>query len=296
MPVHYYVPKYYVAQLLLEMKVLDLDIGLYVSCSKQSLVVIIVRFDDELFNMIWSRITSMFDKIDIKMASKLSIENKEIAKCIELYIKTKCKILCEVPVLRCTVGPLTPSDSMKVYSFGSGKQENVVSDEDIKHEIIEMCKDVTILLQECYEMQRKKATEVLLFLLNDTDRMYSDKSTTCVPIAYCLKGYSLNVSTMRKIVDIVRNKLKEEGVNVITESFDGQWANMAFISSKGSPLTELQFQRNIWSKLGRISKKNLIQHVDDICKISQSNLEIWENTNFLTVGSCSLGNIKVNET
>lgn len=293
MPVHYSVPKYYVPQLILEMKVVDLDLGLYASCSKQSMVVIIVHFDEELFDMIWAQIKKMFDKTDLKMLTKLCSENKEISNKIEQFIKNNCKVICEVPVLRCTVGSLVASNEMKVYSFGTGKPEFIVSDEDIKASIIQMCKDVVVLLQECYEMQRKKATEILLFLVNDTDRMFSDKLTTCVPVAYCLKGYSLNVSTMRKIVDIVQNKLKSEGVNVISESFDGQWANMAFMTKDGSPLTELQFQKYIWSKLGRISKKNLLQHVDDICKISKDNLEMWQNSVFLTVGSSCLGNIKV---
>ena len=108
-----------------------------------------------------------------------------------------------------------------------------------------------------------------------------------------MKGYSLDVGTMRKMVDHVRNKLHQENIDVICESYDGQWANLAVKGHKEKPLTRLQLQRHVWSKLGRISKDNLLRIIDPWTKTTNDELDVWRNSLFLTVGELTQGKIHV---
>ena len=52
-----------------------------------------------------------------------------------------------------------------------------------------------VCICEAHHLCRRKATEVLLFVLTDTDREYS--KSNAIPVAYALKGKSLKVSTCR---------------------------------------------------------------------------------------------------
>ena len=50
-------------------------------------------------------------------------------------------------------------------------------------------------ITEAHDLERRKATEVLLFLLTDTDQTYNKDKPNAFPVAYGLKGCSLNSKT-----------------------------------------------------------------------------------------------------
>ena len=62
-----------------------------------------------------------------------------------------------------------------------------------------------VCICEAHDLCRRKATEVLLFVLTDTDREYSKDKPNAIPIAYALKGKSLKVSTCRQMMNDVCN-------------------------------------------------------------------------------------------
>ena len=74
--------------------------------------------------------------------------------------------------------------------------------------------------------------------MSDADRQASKNGIDHIPVAYALKGPSLTVEIMRKMVEEVRNACKQHGVNILCECSDGQWKNIAFNSRDGEPLTK----------------------------------------------------------
>ena len=79
-----------------------------------------------------------------------------------------------------------------------------------------------VCICEAHDLCRRKATEVLLFVLTDTDREYSKDKPNAIPIAYALKGKSLKVSTCRQMMNDVCNFLQQNGINVLVEAYGGQ--------------------------------------------------------------------------
>ena len=53
-----------------------------------------------------------------------------------------------------------------------------------------------ILIEEAYELQTKKATELLAFVISDTDRIHNPNKLNQIPVAYALKGYSLTCEVL----------------------------------------------------------------------------------------------------
>ena len=148
------------------------------------------------------------------------------------------------------------------YGHGIEMEEECWSLAEIQVKLLDSCKNIKSILDESYEMQRRKVTEILMFVLNDTDRMYSPNNCNALPIAYCMKGYSLDVKTMHKLVDIICDHLKRENIDILSKSMDGQWINLITKGHNTQLLTKLQLVKNVWNKLGRITKDNLLKQID----------------------------------
>jgi hypothetical protein len=53
-------------------------------------------------------------------------------------------------------------------------------------------------LVDSYEIQRKQASQVVVVLLADLDRMWKQKEPHTVPIMYFFRGYSLSMDITNK--------------------------------------------------------------------------------------------------
>ena len=141
----------------------------------------------------------------------------------------------------------------------------------------------------------KKATEILMFLVSTIDREKDATSLDNIPVAYAMKGSSLNCETMRKIINELRNKLKMEGVQILTEVCDGQWYKIIWQSGSGKPLTRLQHQKQIWNDSLLIPKKDMLKTLMDISNVCEEDLKKWseEDQILMVEGSHTIGNITV---
>ena len=93
---------------------------------------------------------------------------------------------------------------------------------------MECCNSSIECVREAHDLCRRKATEVLLFLMTDTDREYSKSKSNAIPIVFALKGKSLKVSICRQMMSDVRNYLHRKNINVLVEAYDSQWAGLVF--------------------------------------------------------------------
>ena len=94
-------------------------------------------------------------------------------------------------------------------------------------------------VNDAHHLERWRAYEILEFILTDTDRHYKANTPTNNPIAYALKGPSINMDTMRLMIEEVRDKCKEEDVNILTEVTDGQFQKIVCRTIDDKPLTWL---------------------------------------------------------
>ena len=118
----------------------------------------------------------------------------------------------------------TPNEIRNPYTIHTVLHRSISCDiNQINEDITECCVRSANLLNKSYQLNRKKARELLTFLLSDSDREKSIHDIHNVPVAYALKGYSLNTETMHNMIEDVRDKCKEKGVKILCEVSDGQW-------------------------------------------------------------------------
>ena len=148
----------------------------------------------------------------------------------------------------------------------------LTSSQSIANEIKVICANSIPMLEEGFQLLCNKASEILAFIITDLDRKFSTRIPPHMPAAYGLKGSALSIPTMRKLMHDVRKECKEEGVKVLTECYDGQWAMMIMKDSKGHPLSHLQVMKKIWLKEKKATKLALLQFLDAESCISKESV------------------------
>ena len=121
----------------------------------------------------------------------------------------------------------------------------------------------------------------------------NDEVSYSHPTGYVLKGNSLPVKKMWSLVDIQRNAFHMKSIPILCESFDGQWANLAFESADGFPLTLVHLQKRSWSNACNLSKRSAVMKICELSAVSSSDLEYLSHMHFEN-NQCSIaGNISI---
>ena len=173
----------------------------------------------------WKITTEEFDVEIPNRPKKPNKERQEFKEVLKSYVNDKSEFICEVPKIKsievgsfkkCTIlGPFR-----SVYTCKSPKRQFYTYVEDLHCTLNEFSK----YLNDAHQLQRCRACEILAFILMDTDRFYKSHTPANNPIAYALKGLSINMDTMRLMIEEVRDKCKEENVDILTEVADGQFS------------------------------------------------------------------------
>ena len=131
-------------------------------------------------------------------------------------------------------------------------------------------------------------------MASDSNRIKGNDQVSCShPTGYVLKGNSLPVKKMCSLVDIQRNAFHMKSIPILCESFDGQWANLAFESADGFPLTLVHLQKRSWTNACDLSKRSAVMKICDLSSVSSSDLEYLSHMPFEN-NQCSIaGNISI---
>ena len=177
----------------------------------------------------------------------------------KFFALAHCEIISELPLLFGVEDNLNPRNGTSPY-----RQSGIISAEDVDYN--DLVEKINILMAEAkcvvkdsHNICCQKSSEILIFMLSDSDRMkLLNDDTYTHPVAYAMKGYSLNVKTMRQLVDKLCNALHKKNIPVLCECFDGQWANLAFKSEDGEPLTLLHLLNKSWEMASYLSWRNIL--------------------------------------
>ena len=92
----------------------------------------------------------------------------------------------------------------------------------------------------------------------------------------------------------VRNFLHQQKINVLVETYDGQWSSLVFRDHNDKPLTLFELQRDYWLKFETMSQEKLINFVESLSKNTSWNLQEWTSTFMIPPESKCITNIRVN--
>lgn len=121
------------------------------------------------------------------------------------------------------------------------------------------------VITETYELKRHIASQVVVVLLADLDRLWKPEEPHAVPAMYFFRGYSLSMDIMRQLLEACKKECKHHALDVSVCSADGEFYNLMVNGKDGQPLTEHQLSKEVWTEVIRLKKNQIISNLKDTC-------------------------------
>ena len=128
----------------------------------------------------------------------VNCEIHELRKKLKQYKEQNVHLICELPSNEgCHNEDYTPAKIKNPYIIPNIPTNSSQCDESqIQQDIEDCCFKNKEIILDSHQLNGKKAHAMLTFLLSDSDRERSLNGIDNIPVAYSLKGYSLNTKTM----------------------------------------------------------------------------------------------------
>ena len=277
----YQIPWYHGCQLLCEMFAKQVGEAWYVLVGRRSVILFTLQFQTQIWVTVWNDIKSRYDTFDPKRPKFLNPERKVIIQALKDYIANNSQFICEVPkLIASTIEPLRGANILGPFRLVYSCMIDTKPEEISTDRINEIVERTTEVIEESYNLLRRLATELITFLLTDTDRQYNKKYPAHNPIAYAMKGKNLSMFQMRQMVEMVRDHCKEENVIIVCEASDGQFKNMVCRTIDNKPLTWIQWQRDNWVTQMKKSRQDLLTKFQDVGVVTKEMQDILINADF----------------
>ena len=261
--VHYQVPVRYGGQCLAEMQALN---GgrckqIYVCWSPKSTTVFELKNDQNVWDQIIAETNNTLYTGNPRSPTRRSAESKRLSEEMTKFV-VAAVFLGEFPSVKGYNSGRPATDDSPYLKPKKKEHMEASSDSNscsvvLKHTLacVEKLKSS---VHNSYNLRRKKASEVVTFIVTDTDRQCAIDKLPLVPVAYFLRGYSLSCDIVRKIVNSIHQQLNDFGLHIPVVTLDGEWSKLVFESAEGRSLTMLNLQKKFYSSLKHESKHELI--------------------------------------
>lgn len=240
LPIYYAIPRYYVTQLLCEMKAYECTKLLFTCWSRDTTVGIEVIFSKETWDHAWDELLITYDQKKLKRPGKVRASLASLRTEVKEFPEVSCQFLGE---------------------FSSIKY---LTDHDIRENVNELSKMDTVLrdmqtlkrwFKRSYELTRREATEILVYMISDLDRKFHMEVENSFPIAYAMKGPSLSSDAFREMTEHVMKECQSRyGITIGVTTADGQWHRFGIRDKNDNPLTKYQLQRDVYAYVRRKPK------------------------------------------
>ena len=205
------------------------------------------------------------------------------------------KLIAEVPSLKNTIEARDCTSTEGPYILPPNVcKDHSANVNSVTSQLRLLTQTSKILIEDTHELQRKKAMELLDFVISDTDRIHNPNKLNQIPVAYALKGYSLTCEVLQDMIEEVMDKYKMHNIEIVGNCFDGQWSKLTR-DKNSQPLTHLQFQKECWSKYCKQSKANLTQKLVDFCKVTKDSLAKASTMLYMGPNTVDIGNLRISQ-
>lgn len=246
--VHYKLPVRYTTQVLSQMAAKQSSKVGYLSYTPESTTFIAGTYSPVLWEDIWNLCLELYSQANTTRPTKRHERVKDLTTKLQDYANS-CKLVAEFPSLKaisCSCGEATSKEN--IFGNHISKQASVLPS---LIDVSASLDKTESALNTAYDILRSSAKEVLVTVASDLDRMTGGYA---VPIQYGLSGYSLHMSSVRKMLSKAVSACILRQLNVRVVAFDGQFLEIAVEDDNGQPLTVCRFMKKYWSGVLKLTK------------------------------------------
>ena len=270
---YYDIPDYYICQCLAEMKSLNVLKLLFVCYTDESSTFFEIDFDDSLWNTLEHEADGLYGEEKRVRPTKLKPAIKGLKEKIQIFKSTHVRLLAELPSVKMTENVFFVQDDGSPYYTTTkrhvqGKElTTILNDMQVTMNESEEC------IRTGHQLCRRKATEVMVWVISNKDRHWSQDLPNSVPVAYGLKDYKFTSNMLREASNYVLEECVKYGLRVPLLAFDGQWYNLMVRDENHKPLTKLQLQKDVWAKVSKMKKNEIVETLKTINKVKINSQE-----------------------
>ncbi|VDI02623.1 Hypothetical predicted protein [Mytilus galloprovincialis] len=232
-PIHYSLPARYVTQILSEMHCLAVNELYFVSYSDASTAIHLAEYDRKLWDDIFAEII----RVQTIIPKKTNPEIANLRTNIEAYRQKRVHLIAEISSIKAM-----PCNHPEALNSRRNRHACDTTSPVIT-KVVDICHKVAYssigIIHRCHTLSAQRASEVLVFMLCDLDRMSKPELPHAFPIGYGLKGYSMKTEAMRQMLHDVFLYLFQMGLYTPAFFYDGQWAKLSNQDANGKSLTLL---------------------------------------------------------
>ena len=175
LPVSYILPTYNACQVLTHMKSTNTDVLLFASCSKESVAVSFVDFQENVWKHIYDYCNDLYGDFKPTKPTEMQPLSSELKEILKAYSKNNSILIAEVPIISTVDDKKFENNPMseercKVFRKRHQHKHCTPDWQDINAQIVDLCDETIDLLDKSNNLLRRKATELLLFIATDIDR------------------------------------------------------------------------------------------------------------------------------
>ena len=276
----YYLKRRDVMDVLLCMKSRKVNKCWFSCIGVKTVGVIECEMDRDLALKVITCLRKYYDKAKPHMPQKITDIQKEYFPLLDDYLDTKCHLVGEFPKVHGNCGNLDTPRKFSAYHVPKDQRGNVVNfptDEEFK----EIAVDIGDHIEDGFNFLRVEASEILAFVITDSDRVCKPGIPPHIPIAYGMRGPSLPMVIMRNMVNDIRDELKNRKCTILCEVYDGQFHPIIVRSESGEPLTRLQLSHDHFrSVMSNNTREDLVQILLAYSSISDDDISSIEALDF----------------
>ena len=205
-------------------------------------------YDDITWRIIWTDLKKHFDNDKPRNMNKITDSQKKYKEIMNDYIERNCHVIAELLKIIGKVGIMKKSNKFSAYF--TPMQNNRPEDYSIcESNLQEVCFEMAEVIEHGINFMQVEASEILAFVITDSERICKPGIPAHLPIAYGLRGHSLPMKIMLQMLNDIWNELKKVDAKVLCEVYDGQFHSIIVKSASGKPLTRLQHMQNYFKEV-----------------------------------------------
>ena len=265
----------------------------YCSISKHTTLVIESQYCGDTFKNIWREIIKYFDNDKPRNTCKVTEMSNKLEPILKNYLKENISIIGEVPNKKGIIKSIKPSNKFSAYYNVPIIPKRVQMDIDV-NDYQETCAEIAEKIEHGINFLRVEASEILAFVVTDSERINTPGIPPHLPVAYGLKGHSLPMKTMLEMLNDVRNALHAVNASILCEVYDGQFHSIIVKNSNGQPLTRIQFMLQKFREVMRdYDKQELLLELDNHSKMNEEDLEELKKLKFKNGATRNIGRLSL---
>ena len=188
----------------------------YCSISKHTTLVMEAEYCGDTFKNIWREVIKYFDNDKPKNTCKVTEMSKKLQPILKIYLKENITIIGEVPNKKGIIESIKPSKKFSAYYNVPINPNRIQIDIDV-NDYQETCAEIAEKIEHGINFLRVEASEILAFVVTDSERINKPGIPPHLPVAYGLKGHSLPMKTMLEMLNDIRNDLHAVNASILCE-------------------------------------------------------------------------------